>query len=83
MKAAPGGLLRASRGRFVPEDHVLSGHAAAIVAHGGVMAAGDIDVGMAQHVGHQVDIAGGLIQIGTKGGAQFVGTQAGLEGRGL
>lgn len=57
-------------------------HAPALIQHGGVVPPGGVHVRMAQHVRHQIDIAGFPIEIGAEGAAQFVGTQTLFQGRG-
>lgn len=60
---------------------VFRGHAAAGVRHVRVMLAGGIDGRVSQHVRHQVNIAGLVVEVGGIGAPQLVGTDFRLQGR--
>ena len=49
---------------------------AALIAHGGVMPAGGVDIGMTQGIRNQVDVLGFMIEARGIGAAQLMGTHA-------
>ena len=46
---------------IVPHANFLRRHSAAVIAHGGVMPASGVYIGMAEYIGNQINIAGFVV----------------------
>ena len=55
------------RGAIFTQFDLSRGHAAALVGHIRIVPSGGVNVGMAEHVRDQIDIARFLIEVCTKG----------------
>ena len=59
-------------GLFLPKSDLIPGAAPSLVLQCGIVALSGIDVGVAQHIGYQLDIACLAVQVGAIGAAQLV-----------
>ena len=57
---------------FLPQLHLIPGTSAAFILQSSIVLLGRIDVGVSEHIGHQIDIAGFPVQAGTVGTAMLV-----------
>ena len=57
---------------FLPKPDLIPGAASSLILQRGIVPLSGIDIGVAKHIGHQIDVACLPVQVGAIGAAQLV-----------